>query len=154
MLYARSAHVLVHESLVKVGSQHILPKNVSTRLPRQQEQNEEKSTYVDKLLLLAAVLGASRLVLKDDVVVPSPLNVEVLLVEQRVSKSNVALAGVFFLLCSLSFFALLLLFALATYTLQLPLQLGVVVLVTIVRIVIVVLLFLVTVIRIRIPRRF
>jgi hypothetical protein len=59
-------------------------------------QNERVfKTYVYKLLLLALILCAARLVLEDHVVVPAALHVEVLLVEKRVSKGNVSFSGFF-----------------------------------------------------------
>ena len=50
---------------------------------------------VDKLLLLPLVVGAPRLVLEDDVVVPPSLHREVLLVQQRIPQRYVLLPGLF-----------------------------------------------------------
>jgi hypothetical protein len=60
-------------------------------------------TYVYKLLLLALILCTARLVLEDHVVVPAALHVEVLLVEKRVSESNVSFSGFFLFFESLCF---------------------------------------------------
>lgn len=67
-------------------------------------QNERIfKTYVYKFLLLALIFCAARLVLKDHVVVPAALHVEVLLVEKRVSKSNISFSGFFLFFESLCF---------------------------------------------------
>lgn len=60
-------------------------------------------THVYKLLLLALVLGAACLVLEDDVVVPSALHVEILLVEEWVSEGNVSFSGFLLFFQSLGF---------------------------------------------------
>ena len=53
-------------------------------------------TYVYKLLLLALILCAACLVLEDDIVVPASLHVKILLVEERVSESNVSFSSFLF----------------------------------------------------------
>lgn len=67
-------------------------------------QNERIfKTYIYKLLLLALILCAARLVLEDHIVVPAALHIKVLLVEKRISESNVSFSGFFLFFESLCF---------------------------------------------------
>lgn len=56
----------------------------------------KESAYIDKLLV-ALVLGPPSLVLEHNVVIPSPLQVEVLGVQQRIASRNVHLPLFLFL---------------------------------------------------------
>lgn len=68
MLTQQSSHVLAHEALVEVGSEKVLCHVSVARTLIPCLQN---TTYVDEFLLLALVFSAPRLVLEDDIVVPS-----------------------------------------------------------------------------------
>ncbi|CAF3523344.1 unnamed protein product [Fusarium graminearum] len=60
-----------------------------------------EQTYVYELLLLALLLCATSLVLEDHIIVPTALHVEILLVEERISKRNVSFSGILFFFESL-----------------------------------------------------
>lgn len=143
--------VLAHEASVEIGANEVLyrcQQSVQTR------NLEGGRTHIDKLPGLALVVGATGLVLEDDVVVPAPLDGEVGLVEERVAQCNVALALLLLGLCALLFFLLALLLALAPDALQLTLQLGVLVVAIAIAIIIVVLIviFVIVVVGIEGPR--
>ena len=65
------------------------------------KKTRQYRTYVYELLLLALVFCTTSLVLEDYVIVPATLHVEILLVEERVSKSNVSFSSVLFFFESL-----------------------------------------------------
>ncbi len=49
-------------------------------------------TYIDKLLL-ALILRPAGLVLKNHIIIPTPLHCEILLIEQRVTECNITLTS-------------------------------------------------------------
>ncbi len=87
-----SSDVSVHEALVEVRPEEVL--GYVSRETCCFVGGWRLAAHVDELFLLVLVLGASCLVLEDDVVVPPALDVEVGLVEQRVAQRNVPLPGV------------------------------------------------------------
>ena len=108
-------------------------------------------TYVDKLLL-ALVLGPARLVLEDHIVVPPPLHIEILLVQQGVSQRNISLP---LLLLGGGALGLLLLAPLGLFPsdlLQLALQLRLVVVAILLTVVVVIIVLLFTVVGVYVAR--